>query len=343
VKAFAADANRFKAALLKEIPEKADQAAVWMRIYGTSNGSWSQLEYVEQLASEQLGAFEPKVLENAAEKALLGKDRQLRRGAARLWQSWRSPLAEWKPAKSAELHRIVVQIQQEARYYPLRMEALDHLAAWNKDFSPDELGRCLAAGLHDPEPQVRRKAMLVAGGLRHAPSVADLMSVLEGSQLKVANLPEVPPWESRDVPDGFGDIAEGCSDAEVAALALADMQHAAARSVIESKKPQTAMYEVALALLGEGERLKPAYFSTEGKNQELQLAAVKAVIRSKGRYGLKMALDYQQATHWWEEEHVAQGLSQMLIAEKAPGSDKLKDCKSLMMLKEWFGKHGQSI
>jgi hypothetical protein len=255
--------------------------------------------------------------------------------------SWQSPIEDWKPSNRGELRRIVLQVEQEARYYPLRMEALKDLAAWKEELREEEVARMLTAGLHDPTPQVRRQAMLVAGRMNHRGSVSLLVKVLEGDALTTTPLAEVPEWETTDVPEGFGDVAEGCSDKEVAALALGLMNDEAAKPVIELLEPASAMKEVALALLGEGKRLMAEHFKTKENNQELQLAAVEAVVRSKGEFGLKLALDYQQATHWWEEEHVAETLSRMLVAEDAPGREMLKDCKSLAQLRRWFDRHGE--
>jgi hypothetical protein len=127
---------------------------------------------------------------------------------------------------------------------------------------------------------------------------------------------------------------------EVAALGLGILQHASAKLLIQEIRPQTPMLEVAQALLGDGGRLRGHHFASEQSNQELQLAAVQAVIRSKGRHGLELALGYKQATHWWEEEFVARELSRMLQTEDAPGKQKLADCKDLVTLQKWFASHG---
>jgi hypothetical protein len=195
--------------------------------------------------------------------------------------------------------------------------------------------------MHDPAPQVRRQAMLVAGRMKLTESIPLLLTVMEGKALPTHELRDVPAWEKTDVPEGFGDMAEGCSDQEVAALALGWMNDGDAKPAVERLEPASAMKDVALALLGEGQRLRAEHFKSAEGNQELQLAAVEGVVRSKGRFGLKLALDYQQATHWWEEEHVAEALSRMLVAEGAPGSRQLMDCKSLEVLRQWFARYGE--
>lgn len=151
------------------------------------------------------------------------------------------------------------------------------------------------------------------------------------------NCPENP--KHLNVPKGFGGVAPGCSDTEVAALALAKMEQIAAEPLIEAIRPTTPMLEVSLALFGHVERLKPEHFASKSRNQQLQLAAVDAVIRSRG-IGLQLAINYRQATHWWEEERVAKKICLMLQTQKAPGSEKLTDCKDLKTLQEWFAEHG---
>jgi len=338
--AFAAGPARFQAALARAIPDKKNQAAVWLRVLGMSNGSWSELDGIEQAAEDALKNFDAATLVSAASAALVGEDRQFRRGAARLWMSWQSSLENWKPSNVAELHRVVLQVQQQAYYYPLRMQALSYLAAWKEELPAEEVDRRLSAGLHDAAPQVRREAMLVAGRMKHTESIPLLVKVIEGEAIPTHPLADVSAWERSEVPEGFGDVAEGCSDKEVAALALGIMGDKVSKDLIERIAPPTAMTDVAVALLGEGQRLKPEHFRTAENNQELQLAAVEAVVRSKGRFGLKIAIDYQQATHWWEEESVAERLSRMLVAENAPGSRQLVGCKSLAELRRWFDRYG---
>lgn len=340
VEEFRTGARNFSAVLKKLKPEPTDQIAVYLHILGTSNGSWSSTDSVEHFAESNLKEYETPALEKAVEAALLGVDRQTRRGAARFWIGWQSPLEKWAPAKPGRLYSIVLTMQQESRFNPLRVQALDHLGSWRDDLPPGEFDTRLAAGLRDPDVQVRRKAMMIAGRMRHEPSAALLMDVLNGKAVETQPLPKIPDWETRDVGNYDEEVASKSSDAEVAALALATMKHQAALPVIQAKQPATPMFEVARALLGDGNQLKPEYFASPDENQELQLAAVGAVIRSRGRFGLKMAMDYRQATHWWEEEYVTSQLTDMLIREKAEGSEQLKKAKRLRDLKEWFKVHG---
>jgi hypothetical protein len=75
-------------------------------------------------------------------------------------------------------------------------------------------------------------------------------------------------------------------------------------------------------------------------NQALQLAAVEAVVREKGRVGLELVLGYQQASHWWEEERVAEKVRDMLLQNGAPRQGLLQSTKDLKVLRAWFDVHG---
>ena len=102
------------------------------------------------------------------------------------------------------------------------------------------------------------------------------------------------------------------------------------------------LYEVALALLGDLDQLTPRHFNLGERNKELQLAAVDAVVRAKGRR-LELVLGYKQATHWWEEDRVVDRVRTMLLAEKAPGEALLKNCRNLKQLAAWHEEHGEEF
>jgi len=238
------------------------------------------------------------------------------------------------------LRRLVLTVQQEARYYPTRQAGLKNLEKWREELSAEEFAERLEAGLHDPHPGVRRKAMIVAGRSGHKPSVTHLMNVLEGQAVDVEPLPKVPPEESEDVPVGFDDVCGKRPEDEVAALALGYLEHKESQGVIAAKAKASPMFDVALALLGATDRLKPEHFRLDEDNTELQLAAVEAVIRCRGRVGLKWAIEYKQSRFWWEKEAVAKQLSAMLRAAKAPGSDMLEDCDDLKVVAKWFEGFG---
>jgi hypothetical protein len=337
--AFREGPDDFDAALAK-LPDQAARADILLRVLGTSNDSWSSLDSVDQLGDEGLRQLDQAALAAAVERALLGDDRLRRRGAARIWVSWQSPLEKWDPPGAAKLYAAVLKVQFEARYYSTRMQGLKNLQLWQKHLGDSEIAERLAAGLADPEPQVRRQAALVAGEIGHKQAAELLMGILQGKAWATRELKEVPAWESQDVPNAFDEIAPDCSDADVAALALAYMAHAPAKSVIEAVRPATPMIEVALALLGDVDRLKPEHFATKNGNQQLQLAAVEAVVGCRGRAGLRWALDYQQATHGWEQSYVAGRLGRMLADEKAPGAEHLAKVEQLEAIRAWFDQHG---
>jgi hypothetical protein len=126
----------------------------------------------------------------------------------------------------------------------------------------------------------------------------------------------------------------------VAALALGYLKHEPARDLIDDRALESPLYQVALALLGDGERLAPAYFDGSTGNRELQLAAVEAVVRSGGQNGLEYAVRYKQAAHYKEPEQVLSRLKTMLIDNNAPGLDEVKKAESLKELAGWFETHG---
>lgn len=324
---FAADPKEFKAALLREYPEPGAQIEVCLRILGPSNG-YNTIDTAEL----QIGSYDVKTLEVELEKALLGTDRQVRRGAVHLW--WREgwPI-NWTPPKSLRLHQIIVRSEQEDRYYPVRMRALDHLAEWKDEFSADAFTQRLATALHDPTPQVRRKAMLIVGQAGNPSSIPLLMQILNGEVVESLPLPDVPESEMVDLPPTDEEVAPGYSDAELAAIALADLQHVAAKPLIAAKQPLTPMLEVALALFGDGSRLKPEHFSDDYKDRQLQQAAVRAVIRAKGRFGLELAIKC-------DGNLLARELCQMLRTENAPGSQELVEDPYWNTMQRWFKEHG---
>ena len=272
--------------LRSDYPDPLDQVGVLLMLFGVSNDSWSTTGWREQLAEALLGEYPQETLTAATEKALRGEDRRRRRGAARFWQAWRSPLEGWQPANAAELYRIVLKVQQESRYYPTRQEALNNLNRWRDEFAEEEQTRWLQAGLCDPHPSVRRSAMITAGRMGHQPSVLHLRKVLAGESVPAIPLPDVPQDETLDISEGFDNVCGKRPEEEVAALALGYLEDAESKEVILTKTTATPLYDVALALLGVTDRLKAEHFRWPEDNTELQLAAVRAVLRCKGRRGI---------------------------------------------------------
>lgn len=104
----------------------------------------------------------------------------------------------------------------------------------------------------------------------------------------------------------------------------------------------SAMLRVARSLYDDRCDLLTAedFHTTQPANQPLQLAAVEAVVRCRGRHALDLALSYRQASHWWEEDRVAATLKAMLVAADAPGSGLLEGAKTLPQLRGWYQQYG---
>ena len=334
------DFPKFQQALKSGLPKTADQIRALLNFEGGPNGSWTSHSGVETDVNDMLKRFSAKALAGPVHEALLGQDRITRRGAARLWQSWRSPLANWSPNDLARMRSICLTVMQEARYYPTRQSAFVRMERWAADLPPDEVKRRLRAGLRDPHLGVRRSAMLAVGRLQQKFAIPYLLQRLKGEKADTDPLPHVSSQEQSHVPSGFDHVAGKRTEAEVAALALGYLVHSEAAPLIKQKQPPSPMYEVALALLGHVERLKPEQFHLGEQNKELQLAAVDAVVRAKSRRGLDFVLKYKQATHWWEEKRVVERVTTMLLAEKAPGEALLKSCSGLKQLAAWYDQHG---
>jgi hypothetical protein len=183
--------------------------------------------------------------------------------------------------------------------------------------------------------------MIAAGSYGYTPAAEHLMMVVRGEPIELLDLPRVPDDEAADVPEGSDDVAAKRSESEVAALALGYLKHAPAVALLEHGAGDSPMYAVALALAGQPQRLKEEHFQSGDRNQELQLAAVEAVVRCQGRHGLLYALYYKQATHWWEEAFVARTLAAMLREAQAPGGESLgRQNVSLKDVRDWFAQHG---
>ncbi len=288
-----------------------------------------------------LKEYDAKDVQRAVDQALQGDDRRARRGAARYWRSWGSPLADWSPVHLDRLRQIVVDVMRESHYYPLRQDALRTVQSWRDSFTAEQQWKLVSSGLRDSHPGVRRAAMLTAGGLGLQSSADHLLRVLQVETSRMFPLPVVPADETVDLRDGFDDVAAGRPEKEVAALALGYLGDRRAVEEIKRQSEESPMYEVALALLGIHERLKPEHFQLGERNSALQMAALKVVIDTQGAHGLQWATEYQQAEYWWEEDVVAAELSKMLVRQDAPGAQDLVNCSDLDEVVEWFARHGE--
>lgn len=333
--------------IIASMPETRDQIRALLHFAGGPNDSWSSFTGVEINVDSALKAYDKDELAGPVEEALLGDNRLIRRGAARLWLGWRSPLADWKPEKLSELQSACLTVMQEARYYPTRQRAQSKLQQWASNLPDEEVERRLQQGLHDPHPSVRRSAMLTAGQLKRDSAREYLLQQLSGERPETHSLPDVPAAERTDVADGFDRIIGKRPEKEVAALALGYLGAKEAAGQIRDSlilpdladEEPSPLYEVAMALLGDLDQLKPRHFNLGERNKELQLAAVDAVVRAKGRR-VELVLGYKQATHWWEEDRVVDRVRTMLLEEKAPGEALLKNCTKLKQLAAWHAEHG---
>ncbi len=340
VAAYRKGKDEFKAALEKAMQDPAARAEALLRMLGTSTDSWWTQEWIEQVAEALLTELDEKSLKAVVESALLGTDRVLRRGAGRFWIVGDGAFTKWNPPADSPVRAAVVAALQEARYYPHRQEALRRLESWRDGLRGEVVDARLAAGLRDPEAGVRRQALLTAGKLKHSASAGHLMDILGGKVVEPLPLPSLPAEEERPAGEQPYDTVTALPEAEYAALALGYLGHAPARVLLAAKADLAPTYAVALALLGEPERLSRAHFDGSSRNTELQVAAVEAVVRCKGRTALAEALAYQQTGFWWEREHAARCLREMLLQEGAPGKELLEKAKDLPKLQAWYKAHG---
>lgn len=335
------DREEFQKRLLAKFNSSHDQINILLTILGLSNNSWSHIDFIDGLANSLLHTYDKEILKITIRKCLLGKDRLKRRGAARFWEGWKSPLENWNPPDVAKLHSIVLTVQQESRYYPLRQSALSNLYMWASELTDDEVSKRINFGLYDSNKSVRRQAMIVAGKMNFKKAIPYLLKVLNNESINTIPLPNVPKIELQDISIGFDDIAGQRSEDQVAALALGYLNYTPVKKIINNKNA-SYMYDIALALLGEFDYIKPVHFKLEESNQELQLAAIEAVIRCRGKAGLKWAMEYKLNTYWWEPEYVLKELKGMLLENNCPGIKIVEKALSLKDLLNWYEEYGSS-
>ena len=339
-------ARFFPPVLASEFPARPDRIRVLLRVLGADTGSWSGLDPQEVLAEDLLRTYERGELETVCKDAILGMDRPLRRGAARVWDSWRSPLENWQSGRDPAVRSALLSVLQEAQSPELRQRAVERLTSWWAELPVSERDRRLRAALHDPSEFVRKKAMLAAGQVQAAWAEDDLVGALAGHLPTVAPAPPVPPEEVETSDLGADSIIHGgaVSEAEFAGLALGYLRSRQAQSQIDERASATGspMLRVARSLYDERCDLLTAddFHTTKPANQPLQLAAVEAIVRCRGKHALDLALSYRQASHWWEEERVAAMLRSMLLAADPPGADTLKAATTLPQLRGWYQQYG---
>lgn len=335
--------EEFDKAVKKEIPDPAERIRILLRILGTGNGRWGVSDWIESSSNDLLKDYSAAALGPVVEAALLGDDRRLRRGAARLWLSYSSPLEEWKPEQSAKLRNAVLAVQQVARDSSLRKDAISNVLWRASELTPDDVGRAILSALSDPVSDVRAEAILTAGILGHSPSIPRLMSALRKEQPRIAPLPDVPADEKADTEEPKAEVLS-MQETMRAALALGYLRHAEAKPVLEARlaevtpKSRASLgYGVALALLGDMDKLPSEVFTVKddsGSKREIQFAAVEAIVRVSGAQGFDLAINGKYDSSYMEEE-VALKLIAMLRKLKAPGHETLRDKAALEGLRKW--------
>jgi hypothetical protein len=244
-------------------------------------------------------------------------------------------LEDWIPsAKGADA---AIRYLQESRHVPLRQMAQSQVLAWRSNLTQAQGEHHLRLALSDPDAGVRRQAILVAGRLPLPGLVGILLDLVDGKAPPVISLPDIPA-EEQDVEVGQIEVGGSAADWELAALALGFAQQAEVLEHLKGK-PSTPVVQIARALLGETELLKKEHFRGTGSH-DVQLLAVVAVVRCKGKHGLAEALSYQMVEYGWEEETVTGMLRTMLIEEQAPGLAELQKAGSLEDLRGWYKRFG---
>ena len=218
----------FRRALAADFPRAGDRIALLLRVVGAEMGSWNGLDGVDTVADGLLRTYSPARLERACGAALRSADRQLRRGAARFWDTRESPVPR-RTVGDPDLRSAVLTVFQESRSPDVRQRAQRLVLQWWDRLPSDERDSRLLAGLHDPSPGVRRQAMVVAGQAGAIAAEGVLAQVQGGQPIEVSPLPSVPP-EEEDTKDTDEDAVGGDSpDSELAAVALGRIRSPRAR------------------------------------------------------------------------------------------------------------------
>lgn len=316
----------------KELPLVVDEKNIpaLLFVYGQDDdGNFWSSDTLDGTASRFLNACKQEALAPAVSQALLGNDPVAKAGAIRLWVGPESPLNDWKPADknlyASAVNFLLGSENPEIRKVALRM-------AGNGEVSAATRERILTALLIEKDQSLSRSAILKASRTGYAQAIPVLMEKLNDAAAQ-----KVPQGDGEQIDS---ELAPRHPEAALAALALGYLRHEPARAVMRERAAQDPLYSVALALMGETERLKEEHFATKDSNQPLQLTAVEVVVRAKGATGLSLVLKYDQATHWWEEEHVMEKITSMLIENKAPGAEQLRGKSDLEALDRWYQRHG---
>jgi hypothetical protein len=292
-----------------------------------------------------LNKMPKEVLGPVTEEALLGgHDRQLSRGAARLYVAWKSPLQDWKPEDPVRVKLAVLQIQGASKNPELRATGVKELLNWGKGLPDADVHQYLEKAIHDPAPMVRANAILAAGLLGRSEFAPFLKGVAKGEAVTIWELPPVPKEEDVLSSDAAPAAEKAAVDADRAALALGYLRYDAAKRELESLKSAPCT-EVALALLGDTTRLRPEFFKGDWiKDEYLRDAALEAALRSKDRAAIKMAiLEYTNHMPYWEREAVPTKLAWGLIEMGSPDGQALSGMTTLEELQTWVKGPGEGF
>lgn len=291
----------FVAELERSFPEPERQARALIQVLGAMDGGWNNLEELTQL----LRTFPVATVGQQLELALNDSNLVLRRGAARVWRTL--PLKGWRPAQPGVACQAALTVLEQSRNAQVREQAVKALSHWKGALTPDLVQAHLEYALADPEDDVRQAALEKVGEWRLMP----LYPLAEGF---VSGHPCSPRAELPDEDSQVVYHQPLLQDWEVAALALGRAAHQSSRGVIEARKPGLAR-DLALALLGRPDLLRKAHFQ-----EDFASLAVEAVIRDRGRHGLKWAIECRQS---------AAALLEMMRQQKFPGIERVHSPQEL--------------
>ncbi len=353
------------------------QITLLLRALGTVNTDWWRQAGLERRAMGWLREYRRSDVVKAAMAAAFGGDRLARRGAVRLWlgpkptphnlsgrqevqEAWE---ASFQPMETAEFYVVALTVLTEARCVRLRDHALQRILNWVSSLPPQTVIGHMRMLLRDPDCSIRREAMLACGRL--SPALAAeftpyLMHVLGGAHEDVLPLSPVPEDEEFVDDERPGQESTHFLNRDWAGLALGYANYAPSKPLLVSRTAAgSQMCEVALALLGEPQRLMQRHFGLpdEGDHdyecregqQALQLAAVEAVVRCKGVVGLDLVTGYRQVSHWWEPYRVTVAIGKMLVANGERSAATLANLNQRDLdgqedkfapLKKWYKAHG---
>jgi hypothetical protein len=328
----------FEEALAREVPDAPASARLLLRIAGANNDRHT----LEERVLDLLVSRPAPIVRSAVRAALQGSDRWARRGAARLWLTPRSGLEAWRPDDAPRLRAAVLDVLEESRVPYDRETAVARLEEWAVDFSVEEVARRILARVRDPHESVRICAAGAAGRLGVRAAIPDLRTLLEGNPAVTDALRTVPEDETEDVDPSSGSSCPPQVAAGEIAVALAWLGVREIRQTVEARLGQATEYEIALALLGDGARLRPEHFQNASGADSL-LAAVEAVARSRGAYGLSFALESSPAAlSAGVEVRCAARLHGVLREEQAAGLETLPVNPTLDDLRAWYTRYGEA-